>query len=510
MNFRAIFRILSLIILTLTLAFAVCGTVDVFIFANGENADSWLRCIEIAALIAALFSLLSLRRKREIFRREALAIVGLGWIALSVVGTLPYLLIARIPFPDALFESTSGITTTGMTLFAAPENLGSGMLLWRALSQWIGGLGIAVFFAMMTVSMETAAKQVFSNESSCNIADFNSGKFKNNALFLFGVYLLLTLGCFSVLLAVGMSPLDAICHTLTTVSTGGFSTHGEGIAHFHSHKIMAAIAFFMVLSGTNFVILSDLVRQFFGKIRGNNKKIIYHFPLSIGHLIGNFCKKILENEEMRIYYMLLLLSGLFVGWLLYFEGNYCSFSEACWAGFFHTTSAITSCGFTACNFAHWLPSIHIILLMLMGCGGCIGSTAGGIKIARIAIAIKLIFNGLIGIFRPRMIRNVSFNGKIIEPTEKENVSNLCILYCFLFLFFLLIFALAERHLDFLSAVSTATALFSNSGMPILSTPINFANLNDSAKMIAPLIMILGRVEFYSILLLFIPTFWQRY
>jgi trk system potassium uptake protein TrkH len=510
MNFRIIFRILSLITLILAAAFAACGAVDIFIFANKTNGEPWLRSVEIALLVAALFFLFSLHRKREIFRREALAIVGLGWIALSVIGTLPYLLIARISFFDALFESTSGITTTGMTLFSSPENLGSGILLWRALSQWIGGLGIAVFFALVTVSMETAAKQVFSNESSCNIAEFNSGKFKNNALSLFGVYLLLTLGCFFILLSVGMSSFDAVCHTLATVSTGGFSTHGEGIAHFHSHKIMAAIAFFMVLSGTNFIILSDLVRQFFKKICENNKNFIRNFPASMGNLIRNFYEKILKNEEMRIYCISLFLSGLVVGWLLRREGNYCSFSEAWWNGFFHTTSAMTSCGFMACNFSNWLPAIHIILLMLMVCGGCSGSTAGGIKIARVAIAIKEVFNGLIGIFRPRMIRSVAFNGKIIEPAERENVCNFCILYGLLFLFFLFIFTLMERHLDFLSAVSTATALFSNSGMPILSTPIHFADLSAAAKMIASLIMVLGRVEFYSVLLLFMPAFWQRY
>ncbi|MDR1906734.1 MAG: hypothetical protein LBQ03_00735 [Puniceicoccales bacterium] len=510
MNFQAIFHILSFIILALALAFTLCGGIDIFIFANKGNREPWLHCIEIALLIAALFFLLSIHRKLKIFRREALAIVGLGWIALSVVGTLPYLLIARTSFFDALFESTSGMTTTGMSLFSAPENLGPGILLWRALSQWIGGLGIAVFFAIMTASMETAARQVFSNESSCNIADFDSGKFKNNALSLFWVYLLLTSGCFLVLVGVGMSPFDAICHTLTTVSTGGFSTHHESIAYFHSPKIMAAITFFMILSGTNFVILSDLVRRFLKKIRENNEKFIRNSFASTMDLICNFYKKIRENEEMRIYYMLLFLSGLVAGWLLYFEGNYCSFSEACWNGFFHTTSAMTSCGFTACNFSHWLPAIHIILLILMVSGGCMGSTAGGIKIARIAIAIKEIFNGLIGIFRPRMILNVSFNGKIIEPVEKENVFNLCILYCFLFLFFLSIFTLLERHLDFLSAVSTAIALFSNSGMPILSNPTNLADLSSAAKVIASLIMILGRVEFYSVLLLFVPAFWQRY
>ncbi|MDR1366594.1 MAG: TrkH family potassium uptake protein [Puniceicoccales bacterium] len=510
MNFQAIFRILSFIILTLAFAFTVCGTVDIFIFDNKTNREPWLHCIEIALFIAALFFLFSIRRKLEIFRREVLAIVGLGWIALSVVGTLPYLLIAHIPFFDALFESTSGITTTGMTLFSTPENLGPGILLWRALSQWIGGLGIAVFFVIMTASMEMAAKQVFSNESSCNIADFDSGKFKNNALSLFRVYFLLTLGCFLVLLAMGMSPFDAVCHTLTTVSTGGFSTHHESIAHFHSPKIMVAIIFFMTLSGTNFVILSDLIHRFFKKIRENDKNFIHYFFASIIDLICKFYKKILENEEMRIYYALLLLNGLFVVLLLHCEGNYTSFFETCLEGFFHTISAITSCGFTACDFSHWLPSIHIILLILMVCGGCVGSTAGGIKIARIAIAVKAVFNGLIGIFRPRMIRNVSFNGKNIELTEKENVFNLCILYCFLFLLFLFIFTLMERRLDFLSAVSTVTALFSNSGMPILQAPIHPVEFSATAKVVASLIMILGRVEFYSILLLFVPAFWQRY
>jgi trk system potassium uptake protein TrkH len=510
MNFQAIFRILSFIILALALAFTVCGMADVFIFENKINQKPWLYCIEITLFVAALFSFFSIRRKLEIFRREVLAIVGLGWIALSVVGTLPYVLIAHTPFFDALFESTSGITTTGVTLFSTPENLGSGILLWRALSQWIGGLGIAVFFVIMTTSMEMAAKRVFSNESSCNIADFNSGKFKNNALSLFRVYLLLTLGCFLLLLAVGMSPFDAVCHTLTTVSTGGFSTHHESIAYFHSSKIMAVIMFFMVLSGTNFIILSDLIYQFFNKIRKNDRGFVCYFFTPVIDLICKFYRKILENEEMRIYYVFLLLNSLIVVFLLYGEGNYTSFFETCLEGFFHTISAITSCGFTTCDFSHWLPSVHIILFILMGCGGCIGSTAGGIKIARIAIVVKTVFNGLIGIFRPRMIRNVFFNGKNIELAEKENVFNFCILYCFLFLFFLFIFTLVECRLDFFSAVSAVTALFSNSGMPILQTPIHFAEFSVTAKVVASLIMILGRVEFYAVLLLFIPAFWQRY
>ncbi|MDR2806860.1 MAG: TrkH family potassium uptake protein [Puniceicoccales bacterium] len=484
MNFLAILRMISFILFVVSGAFFFCGICDAFFFGNRCNGEMWMRCTEIAVLVTILFWGLSIRSEVKIFRREALATVGLGWIAVSIMGALPYVYICHVSFFDALFESTSGITTTGMSLFPEPEKLGQGILLWRALSQWIGGLGIAVFFMAMTTSMGTTAKQIFSNESYSNRPDLGSGKLKNNIFALFKIYSVLTLSCILVLLIFRMSLFDAVCHALATVSTGGFSTHSDGIAHFHSIPIELAITFFMVLSGTNFAIFIHLTNQFY--------------------------RKIYENEEVRIYYILLVVGSLITAVMLYGATDHLSFLEALGKGLFHVTSAITSCGLTTCNFSDWIPSTHIILLLLMLCGGCTGSTAGGIKIYRVIIAIKEVFNGLINTFRPRIVRNVYFSAKIIEPAERESVMGFIVLFLLLFLSFLCAFVLIERQWDFTSVVSTVTALFSNSGMPILSPQANLADLSAVTKVIASLIMILGRVELYSVLLLFMPMFWKRY
>lgn len=483
MNFQAIARILSFVTLAIAVAFLVCGGTDVIWFQNSSLLKPWLHCLAITLLSATILFILSVRGKLEIFRREALAIVGLSWIWVCILGSLPYIILSHLSWDDALFEATSGITTTGLSIIPDLGKLSPGILLWRALSQWIGGLGIAVFFAMVTASMGTAAKQVFSSESSCNIADFDAGKMAYNARSLTNVYLALTAFCFLSHWIFGMSLYEALCHTLSTISTGGFSIYNEGF-NVTSPLLKFLTACFMVLGGTNFLFF----------LRFRDKKRVFFA----------------EQEEIKIYGIILFVATLLVTGNLILHCHQ-PLGRSLRDSFFEVASAMTSCGLGTNNGPFYWPSFtQMFLLFLTICGGCRGSTAGGIKVARIAIAYKEIRSTLFSYFRPQRIRNLYFNQQIIDDQDQKSIAHFCLLFFALGIFFVLLLLFLEPQLTLTSAGETVLALLTNSGLFFSSKGIDFSQLQEVTKFLALFIMLLGRLEFYAILILFIPSFWNKY
>lgn len=480
MNFRAILRVLTWVTLSVTLSFLVCGTCDVFVFKNTETSQGWQQCLKISGLTTILFFLTSLKSSAEIFRREALASVGLGWILACLLGSLPYMLITQSSLTSSIFESTSGITTTGISVFKNPEDLTQGILLWRAISQWIGGLGIATLFIAMTNSIHSSSKKLFTNESSGNISNYDSVKTQKTAFDIFKIYLFLTFLCFLSLKCCKMSFFDSICYTFSTVSTGGFSTHTGSISFFNSRKVEIVLMIFMCLSGIDFSIFLNLKQKIFSKIK--------------------------ENEELKAYIVFIIVASIICSIIL--RQTQKSWDCCLFESFFQNISGLTSTGFSTSDFSLWPIACSIILMVLMACGGCTGSTSGGLKIARIIIVFKSMKSSLVHIFRPKFIKEIFLNGRPIDAFEKESTNNFCVLYLFSAIIFLMIFVLLEPRMEFSSSIFTVISLFSNAGM--IPSDISVNDLHDHTKLISSLMMILGRIEFYAILLLFIPSFWKKY
>ncbi|UPA28601.1 MAG: hypothetical protein LW808_000840 [Verrucomicrobiota bacterium] len=480
MNYPAIVRTLAYIALVLSVSFAICAGCDVYFFGN-INGKDWLPAIEITAIVFVIFFIFSIHRKPELFRRESIAIVGLSWLFACALGMLPYLFVAKLSFCDAFWEATSGITTTGMTVFSHPETIGRGILLWRALSTAIGGLGFAVFFIVFTPSVGTTAKQIFAQESSYDVADFDAGKMQSNVRPLLYVYLTLTLACFALFLIFGMSFYDALCYALSTVATGGFSTHTEGFQAFQSPFLPWIAAFFMILGGLNFFCFIALARHRYDKIR--------------------------ENSEIKIYCLLVLLSGLFVYVAQRVNGSPLSLQE----GYFHAISTLSTCGATLSDTAIiWTPVNQMLLILLMSFGGCVGSTAGGLKVARIGIFFKALTHTLLCSFRPQRVQNIYFNHRRIDNNDLSSTLRFCIFAFFFTILSALVLLVLEPKLDFANGIATAVALVSNSGVIATSSPPDFRLFSDLTKIVAALMMILGRIEFYALIVLLAPQFWKKY
>lgn len=479
MNYPAIARTLAYIILVFLASMALCAGCDVWIFHN-DTGEAWLHVLKITALIFGLLWVLSIRHKSELFRRESIAIVGLSWLFACIVGMLPYLFVAKLPLVDAFWESTSGITTTGMTVLNHPETVGRGILLWRALTTAIGGLGFAVFFIVFTPSLGTTAKQIFAQESSYDAADFDAGKAKNNVRPLLNVYLALTLACFTLFVFCGLSFFDAFCYALSTVATGGFSTHTGGLQALQSSLIPWIAVLFMILGGLNFFCFISLAHRRYDKIR--------------------------ENTEIKIYFAFVLLSGLGIYAAQRMGGSSLSLAE----GYFHAISALSTCGAElSSNPISWTPVSQMLLLLLMSFGGCVGSTAGGLKIARIGIFFKALTHTLLRSFRPQRVQNIYFNHRQIDAEGLSSTLRFCIFAFFCMILSALVLLLLEPQFTFADGVSTSVALLSNSGVVVTSSP-DFASFNEITKVVASLMMILGRIEFYALLVLLTPQFWKKY
>lgn len=480
MNFATIFKILALIAFVITISFFICYICDVYVFNNITTTTAWQDAIKITSVITALCAILAYNGSKDIFRREAFASVGLGWLFASLLGCLPYLLIVKLNFYSAFFESASGITTTGMSLFNNPEQLSPGILLWRSLSQWIGGLGVATLFIALTNPVNASSKKMFSNESSGNIAEFDSVKMKHNAFALFKIYILLTISCLTLLKTAGMSWFDALCHTLTTVSTGGFCTHHDGIQHFNSQPIQIIILIFMLLSGINFTVFLLIKSKSWSKIK--------------------------ENEELNMFLLLLSITSIVLFSIRYLAAF--SYNNSFLTILYQTVSTITSTGLSLSQDMYSNMTCYIIVMLMMTCGGCSGSTSGGLKIARVVIIFKSLNLHLIRIFRPKVIRKLSFNGRLITDQEQESINSFVVLsFCFMILF-LLIFVMFEDKLSFSTSTFTVISILSNTG--IVPLDLDVSHLHNYTKLIASFMMIFGRIEFYSLLLLFIPAFWKRY
>ena len=479
-NFKIISNILGLLLIINGAFILLCLPVSIF-FGEGGLIPILVSGI-ITVLVGLILWYTTRKAGKELRKRDGYLIVSLGWLIMSLFGTLPYLLSGAIPdFTNAFFETISGFTTTGASILNDIESLPKGILFWRSLTQWIGGMGIIVLAVAILPLLGIGGMQLFIAEAPGLKPDKLQPRIAQTAKRLWLIYFGLTFSEFVLLKLAGMTYFDAMNHALTTMATGGFSTKQESMA-FYSPTIQYIVIIFMFLAGTNFTL------TYFG-------------------FKGNF-KKIWQNEEFRVYLKLVGSLSLAIGLVIYLVADSTlekSFRDA----LFHVVSIVTTTGFVSADYTSWLPGVTILFFMMMFLGGSAGSTAGGVKIVRHILLLK---NGILELKRqihPSAVIPVRLNQRAVSQDITFNVLAFIMIYLSVTVVSTVVMGmLGEDVLTSLGAVATSLG---NIGPGIGSVgPLdNFAGIPSGGKWFLSFLMLLGRLELFTVLILFTPYFWKR-
>lgn len=450
----------------------------------GEDWQSLLLSSGITLAVGALLYLPNLKNSnRDVRKRDGFLIVTLGWVAMSMLGSLPFALTGAIDnIVDAIFETVSGFTTTGATILTDIEGQAKSILFWRSMTHWIGGMGIIVLTVAILPLLGVGGMQLFIAESPGITPDKLHPRITGTAKRLWFIYFALTAAEAIALWVAGMGWFDAINHAMATMATGGFSTKNASIAAFSSPAIHYIITIFMFLAGVNFTLL------YFG--------------------FSGRIKQLRQNEEFRVYsWNTLIFSGVVALVLIIFQSY--SIEEGIRGGFFTVISIMTSTGFVTENYLLWPNFLIFLIFVLFFSGGSTGSTAGGIKVMRHIIMIKNSFLELKRQIHPNAIIPVRFNDRAVPQNITNTVAAFVLIW--LTVFFAGSFVMSMFGLDFMSAVGSVTATLGNIGPGLGSVgPVdNFAHIPAGGKLFLSFLMLLGRLEMFTVLILFMPYFWQR-
>lgn len=415
-------------------------------------------------------------------KREGYLIVTIGWLFLGLFGALPFYLSGVTPlYTDAFFESVSGFTTTGASIFKNIEALPPGILFWRSLTHWIGGMGIIVLTVALLPLLGIAGIELFGAESPGPTADKVHPRIKETAKRLWFIYFGLTVALSLLLWWEGMTPFDAINHSFATMGTGGFSTKNASIAHYTSPAIHYTLIFFMIIAGCNYAVLYYLFK---GKL-----------------------KKVWINEEFRYYTLFILFSSLMLGlWINNMAGG--NYEENFRHGMFALVSLITTTGFVTADYTQWSPGLTMFFFLTLFLGACAGSTAGGIKFIRHMVFVKNTYLEFKRILHPRAMIRIKINKEVVAPRILTHI--LVFLLVYLMAFILGSLAITITGVDFLTAIGGVATTLGNVGPAIgkLGPVDNFEWVPLSAKWIFSILMLLGRLELFTILIIFTPFFWR--
>jgi trk system potassium uptake protein TrkH len=480
-NFRLIARAFSLMLIVEGLFMLVSAGVS---FLYHETAATSFCYAALIVIVTGVLVFAPLRNEERIFgNKEGYIIVTGIWIIFSIFGTLPFLINGSITsFGDAFFESMSGFTTTGATILTNIESMPHGILFWRSLTQWLGGIGIILISLSVIPVFKSFNIQIAAIEFSGQSTDKIHPRIKEAAIRLVGIYFLLTFSEVVLLIIGGMPIFDAICHSFSTLSTGGFSTRNNGIASFASPYIMIVITIFMFIAGTNMTLI------YFG-------------------LKGNF-KKIIGNNEFVFYSVVCFVFVALVSLILYFKSGFSS-GKALLDGAFHVISIITTTGFYTQDHNLWGNIILIIFFILMFTGGTAGSTSGGIKIVRLLLITKNSRQELKRLIHPSAFIPVRLDKRIISQSTIYNLLVFMTLYFFIMCFGA--FVISFMGYDIITSFSTSASMLGNIG-PGLGTfgPFtNYSALPMAGKWFLSAMMLLGRLELLTVMILFSKSFYSH-
>jgi len=496
MRIRVLARVLGILICFIGVAMAattVYAWIEYRYFDSSEKSIAAFQSLTISTGITVFAGLLLVfsgsgrGENRDLLRREAIIIVGLSWILCAIFGALPYALLENGLKPvESFFESMSGFTTTGASVMKDIESFPPAILLWRAVSQYLGGIGILVLFVAVLSLLGVGSRSLMQQESSLNISESTASRIGDTAMTLLKVYLGLTLICGLGLWLFGMPPFDAVCHAFTTLSTGGFSTKNASIGHYDHLGMEVWLTIFMLLGSISFML--------------------YVF------ILQKKTKRIRAEEEARYYVLLLVVACVFVTSNLAMLNKDMGFLQGLRESFFMIVSISSTTGFGTSDYDQWPAFSRIVLIVLMMVGGCAGSTAGGVKMNRIILFWKIATQELVRSYRPNQVFRLKLNG--VAPDNKVLVQTSFFLANAFIVAGLSILAVSalEPDLDFVSVTGGVFGSLFNIGPGLgeLGPTDNYADLSSPTLLLLTMLMALGRLEFVAILVLFMPSLWKRY
>ena len=480
-NYKTVFFTLGVLQIILGLSMII-PLIAQFIF--NELDSGFISSGIISIVFGVLFFISNLDHDKKLNLHQAFLLTGLSWISIAVFGSLPFIFSSlNLSFTDGFFESMSGITTTGSTIITNLDSTPKSILLWRALLQWLGGIGIIVMAITLMPIMNVGGMQLF-KISSNNTAEKILPTSKEISIRLISIYLSLTLLCSFFYKLFGMNFFDSITHSMTTIATGGFSNYNESIGYFNSSLIEVTSIFFIFLGSIPFIA--------YIKFLNGDKKIF------------------INDSQIKVFFKITLCSIIIL--LIYMLYKNESWSDIDLISLsFNVVSILTGTGYITEDFSNWGSFPIIFFLILMFIGGCAGSTTCGIKIFRVQILYQFISNQLKKIIYPRGVFIIKYGKNNID--DKFMSSIISFIYLYIIIFFVITALLSISGLDFLTSISGAATSISNVG-PGLGENIgpngNFSELSDPSKWILSLAMILGRLEIFAILILFMPSFWRKY
>lgn len=480
-NFKTIIRIIGILLLLETVMFLVCSDVS-FYYRESDMLDFW-KAGGITAGVGLLLAALGKGGERQLTRRDGYVLVSFAWVAFSLFGMLPFYIGGYIPdIANAFFETMSGFSSTGATILDDIESLPHGILFWRSMTQWIGGLGIIMFTIAVLPIFGVSGLQVFAAEASGPTHDKVHPRIGITAKWIWSIYAGITALLVGLLMLGGMDWFDSICHAFATTGTGGFSTKQASVAYYNSPYIEYVISIFMFISGINFTLLLLFVNRKF--------------------------KKFIGNAELKFYFGSVVLFTAVIAIVLYYTSPM-GMEESFRKSLFQVISLQTSTGFATDDYMQWTPVLWGLLTIIMLMGACAGSTTGGLKCIRMVILTKVSRNEFKHILHPNAILPVRINKQVISPSIVSTVLAFCFIYISIIVIgTLLMMAMGVGAEESMGCVISSIGNM-GPGLGETGPAYSWNALPDAAKWLLSFLMLLGRLELFTVLLLFTPDFWKR-
>ncbi len=479
-RFRSLF-LLSIPVLAMGLVFLLFGALSLLLFHDNVHVIYFE--LATALLIAGSAGLFGITRKVEnIGYRESMLFVSVTWLVLGMLGGLPFIFLNHLSFTDATFEAISGLTTTGATVITGLDGLPKTLLMYRQFLHWMGGLGVIIFVVAIMPMLNIGGMRLYKAETPGPVkGEKLAPRISHTAQYLWYVYVAITLAGVVAFWLAGMDWYEAFAHSFAAVSTGGFSTHDASISYFNSVAIEMVAVVFMLLGAMNFGL-------HFMVYRNRSLKLYW------------------RDEETRWFIFFVLAGTVLIAAILWWHGQYDGWTSAR-HGLFQVVSFITSTGFVSAGYVEWPGVTFLLLIILQYIGGCAGSTSGGNKVVRNAITFKAIFLEMKYLIHPRGVFSLKFNGRRVERDVMDSVK--AYMFCAAALTIVLSLLLMGTGLDFLTALSGVSACMNVNGPAYGALGSNFIPLTDTATWILTATMLLGRLEFFTVLVLLTPAFWRR-
>ncbi|MFT7413614.1 MAG: trk system potassium uptake protein TrkH [Methylophagaceae bacterium] len=483
MQFLTIQRILGILLSLFSITMLPAAAVS-FYYQDGA-IEAFMDAFILLLVTGVIFWFPARKHRKELKIRDGFIVVVMFWITLGIAGALPFFLteVPKMSFTDAVFESMSGLTTTGATVLTGLDTLPEAVLFYRQFLQWLGGMGIVVLAVAILPLLGVGGMQLYRAETPGPMKDSKlTPRITETAKALWYIYLSLTIGCAVAFYLAGMGWFDAVGHSFSTVAIGGFSTHDASIGYFNSITIEMITVVFMLLAGMNFSL---------------------HFLAWRHRSIRHYW----ADSELRTYVWILAIISIVVSSYLYFTNTYQNPWTAIHQGIFQTVSIGTTAGFTTADYSLWPGFLPILLLMASYIGGCAGSMGGGMKVIRVMLLFKQGYREILRLIHPNAVFAIKVNNKALPTKVIAAVWGFLAMYVFCFSIMHLF--LMATGLDIVTSFSAVTACLNNLGPGLGEVGANYSSINSPAKWVLCIAMLLGRLEIFTLLVVLTPAFWRR-